>query len=164
MWGGSEQLAHRATRLSDPPTGWRRLCRTNHAVASSAAALEEISASIEEIGVMADALSRQADDTRAQTAHGETVVSGLRDSLTQTGQCLRDGGRQRPPDGRQYGRHHPHDRRSARNRRANQSVGAERRHRSRPRRRIRTRFLPWWPTKCANWRKNPARSPARSTG
>ena len=36
------------------------------------------SASIEEIGVMADALSRQADDTRAQTAHGETVVSGLR--------------------------------------------------------------------------------------
>ena len=32
---------------------------------------------------MADALSRQADDTRAQTAHGETVVSGLRDSLAQ---------------------------------------------------------------------------------
>ena len=59
-------------------------------MASSAAALEEISASIEEIGVMADALSRQADDTRAQTAHGETVVSGLRDSLAQAGQCLRD--------------------------------------------------------------------------
>ena len=28
--------------------------------------------------------------TRAQTAHGETVVSGLRDSLAQAGQCLRD--------------------------------------------------------------------------
>ena len=29
---------------------------------------------------MVDALSRQADDSRAQTAHGETVVSSLRDS------------------------------------------------------------------------------------
>ena len=91
VWGGSEQLAHRATRLSDHA---HRLAgasaEQNHAVASSAAALEEISASIEEIGVMADALSRQADDTRAQTAHGETVVSGLRDSLAQAGQCLRD--------------------------------------------------------------------------
>ena len=88
---GSAIGAHRATRLSDHA---HRLAgasaEQNHAVASSAAALEEISASIEEIGVMADALSRQADDTRAQTAHGETVVSGLRDSLAQAGQCLRD--------------------------------------------------------------------------